>query len=346
MSWPTGTMPVLRIAPDEVISGSDTIPDEVYGEVLVEVAYLGICGTDVELLKNKSYYIQQGLSTYPLIFGHEWTGTVAAVAPGVDSVQPGDQVIGQTIVTCGSCPACQEGRRTSCAQRAEVGLFGRQGAAARYISLPATAITKLTPEASLLDSVLIEPGVTAMSAIKRTRCAFDDTVVVIGTGTLGLIAAAIALNITENVDVVGIEEAGLDLARSLGVRQALHPDQVERDQYSVAIEASGVQSSLGLLGNILRPGGRGALVGVINGGAPEFIPAFVTLKDISLFGILHGLEHYQRVGALIDSKVIPAETLIDRVLPWTEARDAFELMVSRQLKRPKIILDLRSMSER
>lgn len=336
-------MPVLRISPNEIIAGTAPIPAETHGEVLVEVAYLGICGTDVELLHDNSYYIQQGLAHYPIIFGHEWTGTVRAVSEGVTTVAPGDAVVGQTVITCGACGPCQAGLRSACEVHQEVGLLRRQGAAARYISMPATALTRLPEGTSLRDAVLIEPGVTAMNAIASTNVGFDDRVAVIGTGALGLLAVAIALNITRHVDVIGVDGAGLELARNMGVSRCLRPEEATDNTYTVVIEASGHPDSVAMIGKILKPGGRGALVGVVNRGTPNFQPAFITLKGITLYGIFHGLDHYGRVAELIATPGFPIDQLIDRVLPWQEAEDAFKLLAERKLTRPKIMLDMTSM---
>lgn len=340
--WPTGQMPALLLRPDQIERAQVPIPTRVGGEVLVEVAYLGICGTDVEVFRNRSYYIDQELATYPVLFGHEWTGIVVAVADDVRSVSPGDRVIGQTVLTCGACSACQSGNRTGCENHQEIGLLGRNGAAAQYIAIPATAVTRLEPDTSLRDAVLIEPGVTAMSGLRKTAVAFDDRVVVIGTGTLGLLATAFALRITKHVDVVGVEEAGLELARRLGAPRTLRPEELTRNSYSVAIEASGHPSSIAQLGTILRPGGRAALVGVVNQGVPDFIPAFVTLKDITLHGVLHGLDHYERVAEVV-ADGFDADALIDSVVPWTEVEEAFRRLEERDLQRPKIIIDLTTM---
>lgn len=343
-AWPAGEMSALRMRPGRIDVDQVPIPAEAPGEVLVEVAFLGVCGTDLELLHDRSYYIDQGLNHYPVLFGHEWTGTVAAVGPGVEGLAAGDKVTGQTVLTCGTCGPCQAGRRTACERHLEVGLLGHDGAAAQYISMPARALTRLAPNASLRDSVLIEPGVTAMSALWKTDVHFDDRVVVIGTGTLGLLAAAIALRITRHVDVVGVEEAGLDLARRLGAARTLRPDELEPDRYTVAVEASGQPDSMAALGRILRPGGRAAQVGVINRGVPDFIPASFTLKDLTLYGILHGLDHYARVAEFVDDD-LDADMLIDQVLPWSEAEKAFRLMTDRQLERPKVVLDLTTIGQ-
>ncbi|WP_374855001.1 zinc-dependent alcohol dehydrogenase [Herbiconiux liangxiaofengii] len=333
----------MRISPGEVMAGTAPVPPELPGEVLVEVAYLGICGTDVDLLQSTSFFIEQGLSEYPLVFGHEWTGTVVAVAPGVVSLRPGDAVVGQTLITCGACGPCQAGDRSACLNHQEVGLLGHDGAAARYISMPATALTRLPEGASLRDATLIEPGVTAMNAVLTCGTRFDDRVAVIGTGALGLLALAVALRVSPSVDVIGVNPTGLALAAELGARRTLRPEEVGENDYTVVIEASGQADSVALLGRMLRPGGRAALVGVVNGSAPGFLPALITMKGITLHGIFHGLDHYGRMAELIATPGFPAEQLIDRVLPWHDAQEAFAALAERRRSRPKILLDLREM---
>lgn len=343
-TWPVGEMRALVIEPGKISATQVPIPATMPGNVLVQVAYLGICHTDVELLENHSYYIDQKLNEYPLVFGHEWTGTVVATGEGVDGLEPGDPVIGQTVIACGACGPCQAGLRSACERHLEVGLMGHDGAAAQYISMPARSVTKLAAGASLRDSVLIEPGVTAMNAVWKTNVRFDDRVVVIGTGTLGLLATALALRITRNVDVVGVEEEGLALARRLGAANTLAPSAAQPDSYTVAIEASGHPDSVASLGRILKPGGRGALVGIVNRGVPDFIPAFISLKDITLYGVLHGLDHYGRVAEFI-ADGFDADALIDRVLPWTHAHEAFQRMIERKLERPKVLLDFATIGQ-
>jgi threonine dehydrogenase-like Zn-dependent dehydrogenase len=343
MNWPTGEMPVLTISPGVVARGSAPVPPELPGEVLVEVAYLGICGTDADLLRGESYFIEQGLAEYPLIFGHEWTGTVVAVAPGVVSVAPGDAVVGQTLVTCGACGPCQAGFRSACRHHQEVGLLGRQGAAARYVSMPATALTLLPEGTSLRDAVLIEPGVTAVNAVLTTGIRFDDRVAVIGTGTLGLLSLAVARRITDHVDVLGSNEAGLALATELGAERTLPVEDAREDAYDVVIEASGRAGAVAMLGRILAPGGRAALVGVVSGEVPGFSPALVTMKGLTVHGIFHGLDHYGRMAGLVAEPDFPAAALIDRVVPWTEAAEAFAALAEGRRARPKILLDLSTM---
>jgi 2-desacetyl-2-hydroxyethyl bacteriochlorophyllide A dehydrogenase len=333
-------MTALTIAgPMRLESRAQRIPEAAPGEVLVRTAFVGICGSDIELLRGTSFYLTEKLNAYPLVFGHEWSGTVVATAPDVQGIASGDRVLGQTILTCGTCSACAAGRRSHCRNRAEMGLFGHAGAAAEYVRVPASSLVAVPQTLSLRDAALVEPSVTVVHALSRVRSGANDRVVVIGTGTLGLVAVQVAASIAERVDVVGVEESGLALALEAGAHNAYRPDEVPHDAYTVAIEASGAASSVALIPHLLEPGGRGALVGVVNTGTPDFIPSFVTLKDLELHGVLHGLDYYDRTVSLYAKGTISPRHLLDRLYPASAAVEAFDALLHRNLVRPKLILE-------
>ena len=209
------------------------------GGILIETAFVGICGTDVHLLEGNSFYLQHKYLTYPFVFGHEYTGRVVEVADGVTSLQVGDRVVGHCMVPCHSCDMCRRGKRHLCRNLKEVGLRFIQGAAAQYVSVPAYAVTRVPDGLSLKAATLVEPAVTAYHAAERSNIRPDDRVAVIGTGTLGLLALQIAKLSAESVDAIGIVESELAFAQELGARQVLHPSEVQNDSYSVVLEASG-----------------------------------------------------------------------------------------------------------
>lgn len=340
MSWPTGEMPAVAILEPGVVGEvGRPVPREAPGEVLVKTAFVGVCGTDLELVRGSSFYLTEGLNEYPVVFGHEWTGTVVATAPGVEGYEPGDRVVGQTILYCGQCRMCRRGRRDVCERRAEMGLFNHQGAAAEYARVPARALVKVPDGLSFADATMIEPTVTVVHGFDRVRCGFDDRVAVIGTGTLGLMAVQIGKVMAESVDAIGIEEGGLALAAELGADRTLRPEEAERDAYSVVIEASGSAGSTGMCARMLEPGGRAALLGVVNRPAEDFVPSFATLKDLALHGVLHGLDYYDQTARLFASGRVNPAPLIDHPLPASDAAGAFELMEAGNRTRPKLMLE-------
>ncbi|WP_181721693.1 zinc-dependent alcohol dehydrogenase [Nocardia gipuzkoensis] len=336
--WPTGMMRASVItAPEHVRLVEVPIPDPVPGHVLVRVARVGLCGTDSELLRGAARYIRDGRSTFPLRYGHEWAGVVEAVC-GVDSVLPGDRVVGQTMIWCGSCRGCQTGRRNECTRMVEVGLYGCAGAAAHYVRVPATALTVLPATVDADAAVLIEPAVTVLAGIDALSIRHSDTVMIIGTGTIGLLALQMLKGRVARLSVIGIDENGLELAGRLGASDRFDPAELEEGSYSVVIEASGSPEALAMAIRGSAVGARIAAIGISDEIADGIDVNKLVLAGLSIRGIRHGLDYYPDAVGLFGSGSLDAHTLIDRVEPLEHAALAFaELAAPR--RAPKILLD-------
>ncbi|WP_368496824.1 alcohol dehydrogenase catalytic domain-containing protein [Herbiconiux sp. A18JL235] len=119
-------------------------PVAVPGEVVVDVARAGICGTDVEFFTGEMQYLHDGNASYPIRIGHEWMGTVTDIGDGVDPSWLGARVTGDTMLGCGTCRRCRSGYQRVCASRTELGVRGgRPGALADQVAVPATALHRL-----------------------------------------------------------------------------------------------------------------------------------------------------------------------------------------------------------
>jgi 2-desacetyl-2-hydroxyethyl bacteriochlorophyllide A dehydrogenase len=338
-AWPSGGMPAVVISDrDEVRVEERPVPAARAGHVLVETAYVGLCGTDAALLTGASPFIQLGHQRYPFVPGHEWSGTVVAVGDGVDDLTPGARVVGDPFITCGACRMCRRGRRNVCERRSEMGVRGAYaGAASRYALVPARVCTRLPDGLGLREAPLVEPGVTVVRGLTRTRCAFGDRVAVIGTGTLGLIAVQVARALGAEVDAVGVEPGGLDMATELGARRAVRPEDADEDTYSVVVEASGAPPSAALALRLIEPAGRVAQLGIADSPSEMMMPQAV-LKDIEWHGVLGGVEHYGRTAGLLASGAVRGDALIDRVVPAERAAEAFEALLGGGRPRPKLML--------
>jgi 2-desacetyl-2-hydroxyethyl bacteriochlorophyllide A dehydrogenase len=337
--WPDGVMTAIQIAaPGRVNLTEIAIPEPGPDGVLVRTSYVGLCGTDLELLHGTSAYLEDGRAAFPLVFGHEWCGRVAAVGEAVQGIAVGDRVVGQTMVPCGQCRMCQRGRRALCERLVEVGLYGLQGAAAEYIRMPARSITVLPDALSDLSAAMIEPAVTVVGGFDRVGCGFADDVAVIGTGTIGLLAVQLAARIARSVDAIGVDPAGLALAAASGALRAMRPEQAERGAYSVVIEASGAPSAFLRALEIAEPGGRVAVIGVANEAVTAMVPGDLVLRGIDVFGIRHGLDYYDRTIQLFEAGVLKAEPLVAAVLPPEDAHRAFALLERGRSGPPKVLL--------
>ena len=336
--WPSGTMDAVEmVAPERLEVVDRPVPPPEHGSVLVDIAYIGICGTDTELLNGRSAFVREGLVTYPIAFGHEWSGTVVAAAEGT-GFHPGDNVVGTPFRTCGVCDACRSGHENVCRNHDEIGVRGTtRGAAAEYLRAPAKSVTKLPEEVSLLDGALVEPSVTAVQAVLRARVRWDDSVAVIGTGTLGLQALQVALHSGAEAHAIGIEPAGLDRAKDLGASWAGTPEETSADRYTVVIEASGASSAMATAIRILAPGGRIGLIG-LSGRPSEIDTSVAVIKDAEIHAVLHGIYNYPRTVGLMAQGALRGQPLVDTVLPATKPELAFMRLATPGRARPKVLM--------
>ncbi len=163
------------------------------GEVVVDVARVGLCGTDVELFSGQMAYLQSGEAAYPLRIGHEWCGTVSSVGPGVDESWLGRRVTGDTMLGCGRCDRCEGGRQHLCADRFEVGIRGGfPGALAEQLAVPATSLRAIPDAIDDTTGAMVEPGGNAWRALEAADVTAGERLLILGTGALGLLIGLMA----------------------------------------------------------------------------------------------------------------------------------------------------------
>ncbi|GAA2803789.1 alcohol dehydrogenase catalytic domain-containing protein [Kitasatospora paracochleata] len=329
------TMTALRIeAPHRAALARIPEPSPPPGELLIRTGLVGLCGTDLELLHGTASYLRDGRARYPLVPGHEWVGTVV---DGDAEFPTGQRVVGHTMVPCGLCPRCQAGRRALCRRLTEVGLYGRPGAAAEYLTMPRTSLTAVPDAVDDTAAALVEPAVTVVGALERAGCRLPDRVAVIGTGTIGLLAVQLAARLAGSVDAIGIDPAGRALARRCGAVRATTPEEADDGAYSLVVEASGAAPSFLRGLRLLEPGGRLAVVGVAGAPAEGFVPGELALRGLEVIGVRHGLDHYHRTVRLFRDGVLDAEPLVAAVLP--PGAEAFDRLQHGRSGPPKILLD-------
>jgi 2-desacetyl-2-hydroxyethyl bacteriochlorophyllide A dehydrogenase len=339
VGWPVGRMPAIQITGPRAYALADVaIPSPAPGELLAEVDFIGLCGTDLELWHGTATYLRDGRSGYPHVPGHEWTGHVVALAGDVDHLALGDRVVGQTMISCGTCGACQRGRRNLCQRLQETGLYGRTGAAARYVAVPAHAASRLPTEIEAVSAPLIEPAVTVYAALDRVRCTVADVVLVVGCGTIGLLAVTIARILGATVDAVDPSPALREQAERLGARHSYAPHEAPQAAYDVTVEAAGVPDGVRAAVAAAAPGGRVAAVGVCGDPVADFPAGRLVLEGIELHGIRHGLDFYSRTIDLARRGLLDLTSLVGDVLPITELDVAIGRLERRDLRLPKLIL--------
>lgn len=319
------TLPIPRLRP---------------GHVLIKTAYVGLCGSDASMYDGSSSYLHTGRKSYPFVFGHEWAGTVTQTADDVINVSSGQRVVGHNFITCEVCHYCRAGRASECANRSEMGILGDYpGAASEYFQVPAKVLALLPDSVDSRSAALLEPASTALHAVTRLGVRDDDLVAVFGTGAMGLLVLQLAKSLGATVHVVGIDPAGLELARELGADKVLLPDQVAADTYSATVEASGAARATVQAAAALRAGGRVALIGLVHGTIDGFVTSDLIIKNARIEAVLSGIHQWDRLIGLAARGAIRLEPLLDQVLPFDDAERAFRLQLTPNRTRPKLLLE-------
>lgn len=185
------------------------------GDVLIKVAYAGICGSELS-----GYLGHNTLRVPPLVMGHEFSGTVVAVDPAAAAMYPalvaGQAVTANPMVYCDDCAYCADGRYHLCMKRSLIGA-ARPGAYAEYISVPAKMILPVPDAVSLRTAALVEPVAVAVRMAELAGVHAGEDVLIVGAGPIGLLALQVVrAQGSGRVFIADLEAERLDMAAELG----------------------------------------------------------------------------------------------------------------------------------
>lgn len=228
----------------------------------MRVAFAGICGSDVDVEDGRR---PPPFVRYPIVPGHEWSGTVELVGDGVPADLVGQPVVGENIRPCEQCEPCRRGNAPACESGYEETGFTLDGAWADHVVVPAALLHVLPADADLRSAAGIEPAACAAAGILRAEVVAGERVAVIGGGTIGLLCAQLARGAGAEVTVVDPQPTKEDLARRCGASAFVAPAEAERelrDRFDVVIEAAGVVGSAALALELARRGARVVICGI------------------------------------------------------------------------------------
>jgi (R,R)-butanediol dehydrogenase / meso-butanediol dehydrogenase / diacetyl reductase len=220
-------------------------PEPGPGEVLVEIAECGICGSDLHMVFER--YAKPGA-----ILGHEWSGVVAAAPSGSDWI-PGDRVVGNTSPGCGVCRPCRRGRPSVCLNRAVPDFAGYRGAFCQYKTVAADSLIRIPDSLSTRVAALAEPMAITLHALQLADVQPDDRVLVTGAGPVGLLlVAALQANGISDITVSEPSPVRRERALAVGATKVVPPGSLEPPPmalpvdapYAVVFECSGQASAL------------------------------------------------------------------------------------------------------
>lgn len=301
------------------------VPTPPQGEALVKVRLGGVCATDLEMVQG--YYPFRGVP------GHEFVGEIAAPAP--DGWQAGQRVVGEINATCGKCRECRSGRSRHCARRTVLGILGRHGAFAEYLSLPLENLHRVPEEVPDEVAVFTEPLAAALEVVEQVAVLPEDRVLVVGAGRLGQLVASVLALTGCDLHVLARSPRQVELLqqRGIGVWSA---QQVPERSLDIAVEASGSPAGFEIARRALRPRGTLVLKSTYAGDLTANFSA-VVVDEITLIGSRCG--PFPPAIELFKRGVVDPRPLIDGRYRLEQGLQAFEL--SAQRGKLKVLLETR-----
>jgi len=330
------------------------VPQLQTGEVLCRVRAVAICGSDPEILRGD--LAGTWPPAYPFIPGHEWAGEVVAVGAAVVDLAVGDRVAGQAHKGCGICPNCMEGRYTLCENygRPESGHrhygFITPGAYAQYAAYSVKSVNPMPPEMTFREGALVDTAGVVFHGFALSGVTPGGTVAVIGPGPIGLIAmraarllgAARVIAIGRGARLEASRKAGADVLVNFeqvdpvrAVREATHGRGVDE-----AIECSGAPGTFRQAVEMVKKGGRVALVGVPPNHVVEPLPfKYIVHNEIAVFGSRANPNVSRKVISLIAAKQLQVADLVTHVFPLEDFAKALDTFVHRRENAIKVVIE-------
>ncbi|MCG0276492.1 MAG: galactitol-1-phosphate 5-dehydrogenase [Thermosediminibacteraceae bacterium] len=322
------------------------VPQE--GEVCVKVKYASICGSDIE-----EYKVGSDRARPPLIFGHEFSGEVVEIGPGVSKERLGQRVSVNPILYCGKCYYCQKGLINLCNNRRSVGrTLGVEkkrcdGGFAQYVCVPEFSLVPLKEEVTFEDAALLEPLAVCYCAAKEGNFEKGEKVLVMGTGPIGLMVIQF-LKIFGSGKIVATDvvDFKLEAAEKCGADYAINvkkeplekvlelTDNLGFDRVIVTASAPGViKDSIKLVKN----GGGIVLVSLIRENV-EINPTEIVGRKLSIYGsYMFTSEMHEVIDYIVDKK-LNLDNIISSIHPLSEAPELFKELSSGNHSEIKVLL--------
>jgi (R,R)-butanediol dehydrogenase / meso-butanediol dehydrogenase / diacetyl reductase len=309
----------------------DDPPDPPPGQVQVDVAWCGICGTDLHEYLSGPVYIPQKAPhpltsvQAPVIIGHEMSGRVTAVGEGVQNFSPGNRVAACPIIGCQRCRWCRSGSMAQCDQVAFLGTSWSGGALSQRLNLYAYQCYHLPDQLSDEVGALVEPFSATVRAVTAGSIGPEDNVAVVGAGPIGLMALMAAiLRGAKRVVAVEMAERRKETAIRLGAIDVIDPARENAEKraleitdgegFDVVLECAGQPMTAHLAGRLTRTRGRLIVMGVFDKPAPLDLTDLV-FREKTVTGSMSGYGLYDETIRMMTDPRFKGEELITGRIP-------------------------------
>ncbi|KAF4467219.1 D-xylulose reductase A [Fusarium albosuccineum] len=309
-------------------------------DVVVRIKYIGVCGSDVHFWRHGGIGLKVS-SDQPLVVGHEASGIVDSVGSAVTYVKVGDEVAIEPGFPCRRCRFCKDGKYNLCSgMKFAAAPPDVHGCLTKYFLAPEDFVYKVPAEVSLQEAVVVEPTAVAVHAARLAEIKYGQTVMIMGSGTIGLLCAAVAKAFgARRVVLVDILQKKLDFAKTfvdcetfLSASAATSEENAARvletlqlpEGVDAVIEASGAEKSVQTGIFALKMGGSYVQTGI--GNAFMYVPMLaLSEKELKVRGCFrYGSGDYDTALSMISQGQVRPALLLSSVTPFDEAISAWE----------------------
>lgn len=320
------------------------IPVPQKGEALLRILYGGICGSDLSAYRGKSPYV-----TYPRVPGHEFSAEILEIGENDLGLKPGMIVTCNPYFNCGSCYSCERGMVNCCMTNQTMGVQ-REGAFSQFITMP---IERIYDGKGIEPKILamIEPFCISYHGMKKAHPIAGEKVLVIGAGTIGVLAAVSAGLMGAEVTICDVSAEKLQYAQEkFGIAHTLLNSSPEAFQegvealtggrgFDVTAEAVGLASTFLNCIDAAAFGGRMVQIGVGKQKA-DFDFTAIQKKELKIFGSRNALkEDFSELIDLVSQKKVDLNPLITKEYSYLQAAEAFQDMSENTASILKVVLE-------
>ncbi len=298
-------------------------------DVLVKTKRVGICGSDMHI-----YHGTNPLATYPRIPGHEVAGEVVEVGSAVKNVKPGDRVVVEPIRYCGKCYACRKGRPNVCESLSVFGVHEDGGMRESFV-LPEKQLHVVDPTLDWNEAVLAEPFTIGAQAVWRGGVEEGDTVLIQGSGPIGICILKMAKLQGAKVIMTDLEQGRLAFAKENGADEVINAREVSVEEKvmeltdgegpNVVIDAVCLPMTFELGVNVVSPAGTVVVLGFDE--RPSQIPQLpITKKEVTIVGSRLQTNQFGKVVSLLNERKLKGNGFITHQFPLEQVKEAFSFV--------------------
>lgn len=324
------------------------VPRPAANEVLIKVKHCGICGSDIHNFQAGG--TGKRVIHFPFVLGHEFAGEVVETGADVKTLSVGDRVCVEPGVACGECRYCKSGRYNLCEDMRFMSAYPNRGSMQDYVVFPAKNCFKLPENLTTVEGALIEPLAVGLHAVNRGNVQFGDTVVIMGTGCIGIMTLlACKAKGATRIIAVDIFNNRLQKAKELGATLTINSKEENvvarvaeytgNTMADVVFETAGRSETFEMAAEVTRRGGTLVTVGNISEPTKQKLVE-VNMKELDIRCVFRYANVYPLALELIAAGKIDITAISPSIFPFDKTPEAFDHAIHNGASVLKCILEM------